>query len=396
MPEAALSAPPSESLVTLVTLVAADRDRIDRELADFLADARRRYAANPHLRPIFDHTAEFVLHGGKRLRPRLCLAAYRILANRPEPPTPVWQAAASLELFHAFMLVHDDLIDGSTMRRDRPTLPEALRLDAPDPAQPAAARLGADLALVAGDLLCALGMRQLGQAGLDDAVLGRAHRLVSEILLETGAGQMLDVLYDDVPLRRVTEAQILDAYLRKTARYSVSGPLVLGATLAQASAAVQRSLRRFGDLLGLGYQLQNDLEALQVEPAEGENTDLEGGKRTWVLWMAYHRLGSAGRAAIDRALAGPAGVERRTRLHDLIVASGAIDAAQARLQTLRADAVATLHEAPLAPVQVQSLLGLASLFAPAAAPTGPVVNPSTLDAFGLAPAPLELSGKATA
>ncbi len=393
MSEAVLTAPPSEPVAALV---AADRERIDATLTDFLAESRRRHAANPHLRPVYDRAAEFVLHGGKRLRPRLVLAAYRVLAGDPEPPAPVWRAAASLELFHAFMLVHDDLIDGSTVRRDRPTLPEALRLDADDPSEPAAARLGSDLALVGGDLLCALGMRLLAQSGLPDAVAGAVHRLVADVLLETGAGQLLDVLYGTVPLRRVSEPQIIDAYLRKTARYSVSGPLVLGATLAQAPAAAQRSLRRFGDLLGLGYQLQNDLDALQVDPELGENADLDGGKRTWVLWMAYHRQTAAGRTAIDRALAGPAGPGRRAVLHELIAGSGAIAAAQERVRTLRADAVATLREAALSPAQHQALLALAALFAPAEPAPAPVLAPA-LDPFALATASaIDLSEKATA
>ena len=84
--------------------------------------------------------SEFVLWGGKRLRPRLCLASYRILADSGEAtPWPVWVGASSLEIFHAFMLVHDDLIDGSSVRRDRAALHEAIRLDgeAPDGPGPA-------------------------------------------------------------------------------------------------------------------------------------------------------------------------------------------------------------------------------------------------------------------
>ncbi len=158
------------------------------------------------------------------MRPRLCLVGYRILADRLDPPKAVLNAAACLELFHAFMLVHDDLIDGSILRRDAPTLHEAIRRDADDPADQ---KTSADLGLLAGDILFALGMRLLGRAGLTDAIMGRVHRLVSEMLLETGLGEALDVLYGDCPLGDLSEDQILEAYLRKTARYSVSGPVVV-------------------------------------------------------------------------------------------------------------------------------------------------------------------------
>ncbi len=219
----------------------ADRDRVDHDLAEFLDDTRRNYAANPHVLPLFGHLTEFVLRGGKRLRPRLCLASYRILTGRYDPPPrPVALASASLEIFHAFMLVHDDLIDGSVIRRNRPTLHEAIRQQAERPDDPFERKRAADLGLIAGDLLFALGMRLLGRSGLDDAVLGRANRLVADMLFETGLGEALDVLYDDCPLEHLSEEQIVESYLRKTARYSVSGPLVLGATIAGAEGPVAR------------------------------------------------------------------------------------------------------------------------------------------------------------
>ena len=126
-------------------------------------------------RRLFGHLTEFVLQGGKRLRPRLCLAGYRILTGRYEaPPRSVALASASLEVFHAFMLVHDDLIDGSVTRRDRPTLHEAVRRDLDRPDGASERKRASDLGLIAGDLLFALGMRLLGRSGLDDASLGRS------------------------------------------------------------------------------------------------------------------------------------------------------------------------------------------------------------------------------
>ena len=169
------------------------------------------------------------------------------------------------------MLVHDDLIDGSVVRRDRATLHEAIRLDADRPDDPAGRKRAGDLGLVAGDLLFALGMRLLARSGLDDAAMGRAHRLVADMLFETGLGEALDVLYDDCPLDDLTEEQVVESYLRKTARYSVSGPLVLGAKIAGAPSATTRALDRFGDLLGFGFQVQNDLGALDEGPEYGDH-----------------------------------------------------------------------------------------------------------------------------
>jgi len=344
---------------------ALDRERLDGELAAFLDESRRRYVANPHLRPLFARAAEFVLRGGKRLRPRLCLASYRILSGKNEPPPrPVWLAAASLELFHAFMLVHDDLIDGSVTRRGKPTLHEAIRRDGPAPSDPGQA---ADLGIIAGDLLFALGMRMVNRSGLDDASLARANRLLADMLLETGLGEALDVLYDDQPLELLSEGQIVEAYLRKTARYSVSGPLVLGASLAGAPASACRALDRFGDLLGLGYQIRNDLEALEVDPDEGDHPDLDGGKRTLLLRKVHERLSDSGRRALAVALELPPGIPRRRVLLGLIADSGAAAECRARLDCLRAEAVDTLVRSPLDPTQRRAFVSLSALFQPGSA-----------------------------
>jgi len=341
----------------------ADRERVDADLAGFFEETRIGYAGNPHLAPLFGRLAEFVLRGGKRLRPRLCLAGYRILTGRYDaPPRPVALAAASLEVFHAFMLVHDDLIDGSVVRRNRATLHEALRLGSDRPDDPCERKRAADLALVAGDLLCSLGMRLLGRSGLDDAPLGRAQRLVADMLFETGLGEALDVLYDDCPLDLLSEDQIVESYLRKTARYSVSGPLVLAAQIAGAPAPIARALDRFGDLLGFGFQVQNDLGALDEDPDFGDHPDLDAGKRTYVLWSAYQRLPESGRLALVDALDWPVGPDKRHRLLALIAESGAASACRGRLEAVRREAVAALREAPIDAHQRRQFVALTDLF----------------------------------
>lgn len=230
-------------------LAPEDRDRIEHELVDLFDRSHRQFADRPLLAALHEQTAQFVLRGGKRLRPRLCLASYRILSDAGgSMPRPIVRAAAGLEIFHAFMLVHDDLIDRSLLRRDHPTLHEAIRL-APD--LDVEAEAAGHLGLLGGDLLCALGMRMLARAGLDDAIAVRAQRLVADMLIDTGLGEALDVLYEARDLARLDEAEITEAYIRKTSRYSVSGPLVLGAILAGVPPRSCRALAAFGDQLAL-------------------------------------------------------------------------------------------------------------------------------------------------
>lgn len=356
MPEATAQAP-SLSLTAEPTWPVDDRDRIDRDLAAFLADARR-LAAGSAAEPLLARAAAFVLRGGKRLRPRLCLASYRILAAvGDDAPRPVRLAAASLELFHAFMLVHDDLIDGSLTRRGLPTLHEALR----DDRDPEAAKRAADLGVVAGDLLFALGMRLLARAGLPAEAQARAQALMADVLLETGLGQALDILQDRAPLDRLGEPEIVAAYVRKTARYTVSGPLALGAALAGAPTAVNRALVRFGERLGLAYQLRNDLDALDAADPDAPCPDLDAGKRTLVLWQAYQLLPEAGRRALADALDAPVGPDRRRALIALIHDSGAPEACRDRLRLLHLDALDALRGPRFDPDRRRRFAALAAL-----------------------------------
>ena len=356
--------PPTATLLTNDRLAPGDdRARVDEMLAEAIAEARRAHAVNPMLGPLFDRMGGSVLQGGKRLRPRLCLASYRIVSGRAEgPPRPVWQVAGSLEVFHAFMLVHDDLIDGSTLRRDRPTLHESIRLDSDAPDSAPARKRAADLGLLAGDLLCALGHRMINRSGLDDAALGRVNRMVSDMLVETGLGEALDVLADDCPLDRMAEGPLVEAYLRKTARYTVSGPMVLGATMAGAGARVCGALDRFGDLLGFGYQVRNDLASIDEDPEVGDHSDLDGGKRTYVLWAAYQGLSPAGRRSLAESIAAPPSVDRRRRLLALIRESGAVDHCQSRLSAVQHEAVAALRSSDLTASQRRGFVALAEQF----------------------------------
>ena len=259
---------------------AQDRERLDVDLAAFLDESRRRYVANPHLRPLFDLAADFVLRGEAAPAPALPGQLPHPLRPGIEPPAPVWLAAASLELFHAFMLVHDDLIDGSVIRRDRPTLHEAIRLDADRPDGPPSGS-GRDLGLIAGDLLFALGMRLLNRSGLDDAALGRANRLLADMLFETGLGEALDVLYDDCPLERPergADRRGVPPEDGPLQRLRPAGPGGDPRRRPGRGLPGPRPLRR--PARASAIQVQNDLDALDEDPEFGDHPDLDGGKRT--------------------------------------------------------------------------------------------------------------------
>ena len=272
------------------------------------------------------------------------------------PPRPPLDAACGWELFHAFLLVHDDIIDAADTRRDRPSLHRELaRLDGDSTV------FGANLGIVAGDLLFAAAMRLWH--GCDDAPdlpLALYRRLLgvfSRVALETGIGQAADITQAHAPIAEIAERRVLAGYHAKTAAYTFEGPMLTGAILAGAGDGVVDRLRAFSTALGRAYQVQNDLIDLAAPATIGG--DLAQQKRTLTLVRGRALCSDAqrpdfdadcraagddsgGAATIDARLA--AAERLRRRLFDV----GAVDATRGLVGDLLADArrAATANDLP--------------------------------------------------
>ena len=291
---------------------------LDRTLATGLATAESAIESaieSPGVSPLRDAIAAYVLHGGKRLRPQLCLWTYRCAVGGSEkvvdreelraasslpttyspPPTPLLDLACGWELFHAFLLVHDDIIDGADRRRDRPSLHRHLQsLDSDS------ARFGMNLGIVAGDLLFSAAMRLWHEVDLPDAQYRPALRLFSRIASTTGFGQAIDIVQGHVPIDEVREATLLREYHWKTAAYTFEGPMLTAAVLAGLGEGACAAIGRYALALGQAYQLQNDLADLLAPSHEG--SDLVQGKRTVTLVRARAAMTAADRRTLDGRL----------------------------------------------------------------------------------------------
>lgn len=358
---------------TVAKLVAApadsDRIRIDRHLDRILSRLRSQFAFRPEFVACSDHISQYVLNGGKRVRPRLCISLYRIfkdLQSDAHVPRSVMWVASSLELFHAFMLVHDDLIDRSPLRRQRHSMHESIRLRAPEFCSGSMSdHKAASIALVIGDIMFTVGMSMVTQAGLEGRTARNVHKIISDMLLETGLGQGLDILFEDKPLADFDhpggDDEIYQMYLYKTARYTITGPLLIGAAMADARHDVIKSLGRIGDMLGLAYQIRNDLEDLASATAGLESPDLDSGKRTPILIHTYRNLSSQGKLNLSRLLNEPPGPNRRRQILSLMESTGSIDHAQKLAERLQVDALELIQHLPTTPEKRQAIARLASV-----------------------------------
>ena len=222
---------------------------------------------------------------GKRLRPLLGLLSYASIAGDYRAALP---GAAAVELGHNFSLVHDDIEDGDTERRHRPTL-WALH--------------GIPQAINAGDMLFTLSrkaLHRLTDLGFSDTKVLRLMRLHDDTCLALCEGQ-----YIDISASERSETMSVELYFdmigRKTAAL-IAASVEAGAVLATDDEAVIARYRAFGWALGIAFQLNDDLLGIWGDQAVTgkEPTDVARHKMTLPVIYAFEHAGPSDRAALER------------------------------------------------------------------------------------------------
>ncbi|MFG2291488.1 polyprenyl synthetase family protein [Streptomyces sp. NPDC048595] len=315
----------SETAVPLPAPVldpACVRSAVDERLATFLDAKAHLAAAQGFPAEVTDVLRDLVLGGGKRIRPVLCVAGWRAAGGRGDEG-PVLRVAASLEMFHAFALVHDDVMDRSATRRGRPSAHEAIA--ARHMGRPGARRLGVDAAVLLGDLALAWSDELLHTAGVRADRFAAATVVLDGMRTELMYGQYLDLLATGRPSTDVDAALRIARF--KSAKYTVERPLQLGAVLAGADAGVCAALSAFGLPLGEAFQLRDDLLGAFGDPSEtGKSAaeDLHEGKHTVLLSLALRRATKSERALLtDHGPGARLGPARVARIRAVLEETGA-------------------------------------------------------------------------
>jgi len=338
-------------------------------LATFLDACSKSLAGvGPELDPVADAARSIVLDGGKRLRPMFAYWGWRSVAPPDRDDTALIAAAASLELLHACALVHDDVMDASATRRGRPAahiaFAELHRADGwvGDPAV-----FGNAAAILLGDLLLSWADALFSDAHVSD----EARRVYDSMRQLVMAGQYLDVLVQARGRFSAEDALRVAEY--KTSKYTVEGPLHLGAAAAGAPAQTFAALSAYGLPLGEAFQLRDDVLGVFGDPSvtgKPAGDDLLEGKRTLLVALAMERATSAEARLLhaglgDRTLDD----DQVSALRDVITSSGSLAEVEARIaaraseaqkaltdnaSAIRADARAALEQLAIAAVERQT------------------------------------------
>lgn len=303
------------------------RTAVSASLDEVLAERRTALVGVGGAADLLD-AATTLLSGGKRMRAVLAATGLALGVEDPAEreeviagPTAA-RLGAALELYQASALAHDDVIDAAETRRGLPAAHRAMAsLHAGRGWRGSSSDFGSSAAILLGDLLLSAAGREAGSAlaasGADPAARVAAREAFDAMTEEVAVGQFLDLRGEALPLPAPGEDataaaalmrdQALEVVLRKSARYSVASPLLIGALLAGLSpaSAEHAQLTRFGEEVGIAFQLRDDVLGVVGDPAttgKPAGDDLREGKRTVLLATVWGRTDEAGRGLLREVL----------------------------------------------------------------------------------------------
>jgi octaprenyl-diphosphate synthase len=278
----------------------------------------RQLLADPE--PVAAPMRRLVEAGGKRLRPKLVQLTAG-LGPRSEPLRAAALAAA-VELLHNATLIHDDYVDESTYRRGRPTV---------------AAAEGPERAVAVGDYYFAKATRLIAEIGNPSVTSA-----IAEALEAVCASQI-----DDVALRGAYPGD-RDSYLRvvrgKTAALFAAA-CASGALLSEAGPEIVDALRRYGDLLGIAFQMADDM--VDFSPSSGKPVGLDIRQRVLSLPLIYAAEDRTVGPEVRKLLAGSLGDAEVGRVAELVISSEALGRVRAEAEALVEAAVHELETVQL-------------------------------------------------
>ena len=272
---------------------------IGQRVRDYLLTADYGQQVRPdHLQAAL---LSYLRSGGKALRPALLLWSCGAVGGEEESALP---AAAALEVYHTWTLVHDDIIDRDDRRRGGPTVHEQFRQQGSQHlglADQPARHYGLSLAILTGDVQHGWAISLLSQLSDSGLALSLIQELETKVLTAIAEGETLDLQYSLLPIEQVSEDEIIKMLSQKTAalfRFTAQTGALIGLGSYQPDHPLVQALADFGFLGGIAFQLQDDLLGVlgkDEDLGKPVGSDLREGKRTTIVRYAWQQADPAQR-----------------------------------------------------------------------------------------------------
>ncbi len=249
-------------------------DQLLKDIESYIAQIQIPHEPERLYAPIRYTLAE----GGKRMRPMLTLLAHQLYSDKNHHAMP---AAAAVEVFHNFTLLHDDIMDNADVRRGKPSVH---------------AKWGENVAILSGDVMVILAYRLLSMVSAEH--LPRILEIFNSMATQVCEGQQYDMDYEVQP--KVAVAEYMNMIELKTS-VLLGGATLIGAIIGGAEVEHQPILQKFATELGLAFQLQDDLLDTYGDDRLGKQIggDILEGKQTFLKIMAISRASQPQRRVLN-------------------------------------------------------------------------------------------------
>ncbi len=298
--------------------------QFNTRLSGFFASRLKVYSelgTETVLPQIITHAQTIALAGGKRVRPYIAQLAYESFGGKKRQD--IQEIGVGLELLHLFALAHDDIVDRGMLRHGKPTTQiyteTILRSHK---------RIG-DLshisngqALLVGDLLFAWSQEMMQGSGVQSVGRRRACEAYRRMVDEVIVGEMLDI---DLTTQRVVPLEMVKRkHILKTARYSFSGPIAVGARLAVGRVTHDAFAKEFGEALGLAFQIQDDMLDVVAGTGKTACVDVQEGQHTYLSNFVFTQAKPVYAKQLRQYFGKPEALAAAEQITQLFAESGAL------------------------------------------------------------------------
>jgi len=266
------------------------KEKFDKEIENFFVKIiKEANQKDKFINEEMEYVKKLILSGGKRLRPAFMYYGY-LAANGKEKEKMI-KAAISVELTHCFLLIHDDVVDRDKKRHNLETLnfryaKIGKKLFKTNDQE----HFGNSMAIIIGDMINALGGKILFESKFKAENILKALSKLQDVISYTVAGEAQDICIEYNG--KATENEVLKMYENKTARYSVEGPLQLGAILAGGSEEIFKGFSKYAIPLGIAFQIQDDILGIfgsEEKLGKTVGADIIEGKQTLLVIKAKEK-----------------------------------------------------------------------------------------------------------
>jgi len=292
---------------------------------------------------------EYCLRPGKRIRPLLVVAGYTGYSGIEDVPDSVIDVAAAIEIFHSYLLVHDDIIDKAVTRRGGKSLHRALQ----DRYYPATGlpSIGVDEAIIFGDVMCFHAFEIVNNADIDSALKKELTSVMISTYEMTAWGQALDIYHTKPKKITKDDRAPLSISEFKTAYYTISNPYIMGMVIAgKDSRAERKAIEKFALPLGIAFQLRDDLLGVfgaEATIGKSADSDLAEGKYTMLVQKTVELLDKNQQKDFINRISLPNDKMTESdivKLREYIESSGAKKIVRERIETMYKDAIIAIEK----------------------------------------------------